>query len=126
MKARERGSAPAEFVLVGVLLIALLLGVMHVVVTTHVRHQLTMAAAEGARIASLLDVSESEALDHTATLVESSLGKGVVREVSLHHSSADGVPTAVVTITGSIPALGFFSPAGDITVNAQAPIFFIP
>ena len=126
MKGGEKGSAPAEFVLVGALLVALVLGVIHIALTAHVRHHLTMAAAEGARMASALDITESEALAHTTDLVGASLGEGVVRDVSIHSSSVNGIPTAVVTITGSIPGLGFLSRASQIRVEAQAPIFVIP
>lgn len=41
----ERGSAPAEFVMVSALLAALALGLMQVILVTHVRHTLLSAAA---------------------------------------------------------------------------------
>ncbi|GMA29919.1 TadE/TadG family type IV pilus assembly protein [Arenivirga flava] len=45
--ADERGSAPAEFVMVSALLLALLLAVLQLGVALHVRNTVTDAASEG-------------------------------------------------------------------------------
>ena len=123
---QDRGSAPAEFVLVGALLIALILGVVQVTLVSHVRHQLTMAAAEGARVASMLDISKAEALSRTTDLVDASFGPGLIKRVSLDYGSREGAPAAVVTVTGSFLSVGYFVDGGEITVSATAPIFVVP
>lgn len=122
----SRGSAPAEFVLVGALFVALMLGIMQVSLVIHLRHQLIMAAAEGARVASLLDVSEAEALRQTTEFVESAVGPGVIKGVSLHYSSVDGVPTVEVELRAAYPSLGMLTLPGEMTLTAHAPLFVVP
>ncbi|RIJ01598.1 pilus assembly protein, partial [Clavibacter nebraskensis] len=49
----DRGSAPAEFVMVGALLVVLALSVVQLALALHVRTTVLDAAAEGARTAAL-------------------------------------------------------------------------
>ena len=122
----DRGNAPAEFVLVGALLIAVVLGILQVALVIHLRHQIVMAATEGARVASLLDVSHAEALHHTTEVLEASVGEGVIQYLSLQYSSVDGAPTIEVEVRASYPALGMLTLPGELIVSAHAPLFVVP
>jgi hypothetical protein len=121
----ERGSAPAEFVLVGALLVTMVLALMQVIFLGHVRHTLTAAAAEGARQAGLIDVTANQALAHTRELITVSLSNSYARQVSLERSFELGVPTAVITITAPFPALGLWSVGGVMRVSAHAPMEYV-
>ena len=118
----ERGNAPAEFVLVSALLVALVLGALQVVVVGYVRHALTSAAAEGARVGSVMDTHASDAVNHTRELIESSLSAQYSGQVAATRSSALGVPTLEVRVRAPYPALGLWSAGGVMEVSAHAPL----
>lgn len=121
---KDRGSAPAEFVLVSALLVALVLGAIQVVMVGYVRMVLTSAAAEGARVGSLIDASASDATGHTRALIESSLSPQYSNDISATQSSVRGVPTIQVTVVAPFPALGLWSTGGVMEVMAHSPAHY--
>jgi Flp pilus assembly protein TadG len=118
----ERGNAPAEFVLVSVLLVALVLGSVQIVIIGYVRHALTSAAAEGARAGSLVDAQISEATSRTRTLIHSSLSPAYSQQVRATVTNSLGVPTLEVSVSAPFPALGLWSAGGVMEVSAHAPV----
>ena len=118
----ERGNAPAEFVLVSALVVALVLGALQVVVVGYVRHALTSAAAEGARVGSVIDATAVDAVSHTRRLIESSLSPQYSGQIVATRSSALGVPTLEVRVLAPYPALGLWSVGGVMEVSAHAPL----
>jgi len=121
----DRGNAPAEFVLVSALLTTMVLALLQVLLLTHVRHTLTVAAAEGARQAGLIDGSPSLSLAHTRDLIETSLSASYAQDIQIDRSFDLGVPTTVVTIRAPFPALGLWSVGGEMTVSAHAPLEYV-
>ena len=126
MKNCDRGNAPAEFVLVSALLVSMVLGLLQVLMMGYVRHALSAAAAEGARQASLLDLTESQALRVTQGLVTQSLSATYATDISLARSSLLGTPTSEVVIVAPIPVLGVWSVGGSFRVVAHAPLERVP
>jgi hypothetical protein len=120
----ERGNAPAEFVLVSALLVALVLGALQVVMVGYTRLVLTSAAAEGARAGSVMDATPVDAVAHTAALIESSLSPRYSRQIAASQSSALGVPTIEVRVVAPFPAVGLWSVGGVMEVSAHAPLDF--
>lgn len=118
----ERGNAPAEFVLVSALLVALVLGLLQVVMMGYVRHVLTSAAAEGARQASLLDVSDYRAREVTRNLISHSLSSRYAENIAFTAAIVGGVPSTEVTVTAPVPILGLWSSTGRVEVVAHAPL----
>lgn len=121
----ERGSAPAEFVLVSALLVAVTLGMLQVMFVGYVRHTLTSAAAEGARQASLVDVSASQAVAATKALITESLSPRYAQGVAVARSQTLGVPTIEVIIRAPYPQLGLWSVGGTLEVRAHAPYEYV-
>src|SRR6195952_4010276 len=66
---RERGSAVVDFVLVGVLVIALLLAVLQVAVYVHLRNVIVASAQEGARYAANADVPAEAGAGRTLEVI---------------------------------------------------------
>lgn len=120
----ERGSAPAEFVMVSALLVTLVLGLMQVILVVHVRHTLLAAASEGARHAALADVSATGARERTRVLIEASLSPAYSSRISAERSQTLGVPTALITITTPVPTVGLWTAGGEMVVRAHAPVEF--
>ena len=118
----ERGNAPAEFVMVSALLVALVLGIVQVIMVGYVRHTLIAAAAEGARMAGLADVTAEQAVDHTRTLITASLSSRYAGDIRVSSADVLGIPSAQVSITAPFPALGLWSVGGVLEVDAHAPL----
>ena len=115
-----------EFVLVSALLVSLVLGLLQVLFVGYVRHALTAAASEGARQASLPDVSGEQALALTRALITQSLSETYASEVSLARSTRLGIPTSEMIITAPIPVLGLWTTGGTFQVSAHAPREVLP
>ena len=92
-----------DFVLVGVLVIAVCVALLQLALGLHVRNVLTDAAGEGARRAALVGGTEGEAAERVAMLTDAALADGYVDEV-----------------TAPLPVLGLFGPAGSLRVTGHA------
>jgi hypothetical protein len=110
---------------VSALLATMVLALMQVILLSYVRHSLISAAAEGARQASLVDVSPVAAVALTRNLVSTSLSPRYAENVSIVRSDQLGFPTAHVVIRAPFPALGLWSVGGEMVVNAHAPLEYV-
>jgi len=116
----DRGSAPAEFVMVGVLVVALLLGVVQLALFLHVRNTLQDAASEGARWAALADSSPQRGIARTQELIAEALGTGFAQQVSSSSGAWNGHPTAIITVHASVPLLGLIGVPGVLEVTGHS------
>jgi len=112
---RERGSAVVDFVLVGVLVVALLLAVLQVAVYVHLRNVVVASAQEGARYAANADVPADAGAGRTLEVI----GQATTTRTAagLHCTSQQevdgtGLVLVVVHCTGAVPSL--FTPLGDL------------
>src|SRR4051812_34403849 len=103
----DRGSSPVEFVLVGVLLTALTLGVIQFALALYVRNVVHDAAVEGAHVAALADTDPGEGVQRTALVIGRAVGADYAQDVSIHETVALGVPTMEVTVRTTLPLIGF-------------------
>lgn len=115
----ERGSAPVEFVLVGVLLVALALGVLQVGAVLLVRNTALDAAAEGARWAAIEGVPQAGAA-RTRQVLTSALGAAYAQDVRAGEVSEGGAAVAVVTVRTPLPVIGLLGPADALQVSGHA------
>ena len=115
----ERGSAPVEFVLVGVLLVALVLGVLQVAAVLFVRNTVLDAAAEGARWAAIEGTPGAGAA-RTRQVLTLALGAGYARDVVAGTADEGGAAVAVVTVRTPLPVLGLLGPEGALEVSGHA------
>lgn len=121
----ERGSTPVEFVLVGVLLTALTLGVLQLGLAVYVRNVVHDAAVEGAYHAALADVDTAAGAERAREMIERAVGDGFVETATATESSALGYDTVAVTVTTRLPLVGLLGvPHGwEVTVHAPAENF---
>ena len=117
--ARERGSAPVDFVLVGSLVTLLFLAIVQLAVDYHVRNVLAACAAEGARYGANADVADPGAGAAKANeLITRALGGDYARAVApAHQDTVDGAPVVTVTVRARLPLVAWFLPVGP-TVTA--------
>jgi len=117
-----RGNAPAEFVLVGTLLTALALGVIHVALVIHVRHILHASAWEGARYASYYGTTFAEGRALTVDLISEALSDSYAQAVSVRSSNVGNQPAVTVQVRAPIPTVGLWSLGGEMSVQAAVPL----
>ncbi|OMQ13945.1 pilus assembly protein TadE [Modestobacter sp. VKM Ac-2676] len=104
----ERGSAVVDFVLVGVLILALLLAVLQVAVYVHMRNVVVASAAEGARYAANADVpaevGAARAVEVIARATSETTAAGLDC-ASVEETDETGLTLVVVRCSGAVPSL---------------------
>lgn len=115
----DAGAAPVDFVLVGLLVTFLFLGVVQVGIDYHVRNVLAACAAEGARYAANADVADPQAgADRANELIKDSLGASFAQATAPEpQDTVDGAPVVTVVVRTRLPLLAWFLPVGP-TVTA--------
>lgn len=116
----HRGNAPAEFVLVSALLVATVLGVLHLSTVVHVRHTLVSSAFEGASVAARFGADPSDGVAYTRQLLLAGLSPRYAEHVVATPVSLAGVPGVRITVRAPYPTLGIWSAEGELTVWADA------
>ncbi|WP_193726433.1 TadE/TadG family type IV pilus assembly protein [Protaetiibacter intestinalis] len=118
--ADDAGSAPVEFVLVGVLLTFLTLAVLQLALALHIRNTVLDAAAEGARFGALADNVPADAAPRTAELIATAVGPDYARDIRVSEGSWMGAPAVIVTVRTTLPLLGLLGPDRALEVEGHA------
>ena len=116
----ERGSAPAEFVLVTVLLLALVLGVLQLGAVLLVRNTALDAAAEGARWAAIAGNTAADGAARARQVLTDSLGPAYATDITVRSTVWRDAPAAEVTARIPLPVIGLFGPPDGIEVTGHA------
>ncbi|MFE6967545.1 TadE/TadG family type IV pilus assembly protein [Agromyces sp. NPDC057679] len=118
----ERGSAVAEFTMVGVLLTALALAVVQLALALHVRNTVLDAAAEGARYAALAGADDADGVERTRELISAAISADYARDVTAGRTSVDGVPVIAVTVRATMPVVGLLGVDHGLEVTGHAAV----
>ena len=118
--ADDRGSAPVEFVLVGVLLTFLALAVVQLSLALHIRNTALDAAAEGARYGALADNEPADAVPRTVELITAAIGADYAADVTVREGEWMGVPSVIVSVRTRLPLLGLLGPDRALEVEGHA------
>ncbi|MGW9184784.1 TadE/TadG family type IV pilus assembly protein [Agromyces sp. NPDC055661] len=116
----ERGSAVAEFTLVGILLTVLALAVVQLALALHVQNTLLDAAAEGARYAALAGSSTDDGTARTRDLISAAISTDYARDVTAGTTSVGGVPAVEVTVRATLPVVGLLGLERGLEVSGHA------
>jgi hypothetical protein len=116
----ERGAAVADFAMVSVLVLVLVLGVLQLGLALHARNTLISCASEGARAGARADAVPGQAVARTEELVSASLSPRYARSVSSREAVVDGVRVVEVRVVAPVPVLGLLGPEGSIDVVGRA------
>lgn len=100
-------------------LVPLVLGLVQVGLVLHVRNTLAAAATEGARYGATIDRSPEDGAARTRDQIDDAVAARFAEDVSARRESVDGVPTVAVTVRASVPALGIWGPAVDLSVTGH-------
>jgi Flp pilus assembly protein TadG len=118
--ADERGSAPAEFVLCAVLLVALVLGVLQVGAVLLVRNTALDAVAEGARWAAIAGNGDADGVERARQVLTDSLGPAYATTVSATRTVWHDQPATEVRAVLPLPVTGVAGPPAAIEVTGHA------
>lgn len=118
----DRGSGPVEFVLVGALLTVLTLAVLQFALAVYVRNVVHDAAVEGAHVAALADAEPGDGAQRTEAVIGRAIGADYARDVSVHETTALGVPTMEVTVRTTLPLIGLLGVPSALEVIGRAPV----
>ncbi|MGK2349773.1 TadE/TadG family type IV pilus assembly protein [Actinomyces sp. W5033] len=109
-----------DFVLVGVLVVAVAVAVLQLALGLYVRNVLVDAAGEGARRAALVGGTEAEARARVEALVGAALADGYVEQVTVTRGESGGVGLVTATVRAPLPVIGLLGPTGGLTVTGRA------
>jgi Flp pilus assembly protein TadG len=115
--ADDEGSAPVDFVLVGLLLTALTLGVVQLGVAVYVRNVVHDAAVAGAHEAALADETTAAGVARARELIDRAVGAAYAGDVT----GAAGADAVEIVVRAPLPVFGLWGPAGAMEVRAHAP-----
>ncbi|WP_235503226.1 TadE/TadG family type IV pilus assembly protein [Aeromicrobium sp. Root495] len=110
----------AEFVLVLLVLVPLVMGIVQVGLVLHVRNTLTAAASDGARAAAPVGADSSDARTRTRTIITTALSDHYARDITVGKESVAGGTAVVVRVSAEVPALGLFGPSVPVRVAGRA------
>jgi Flp pilus assembly protein TadG len=122
MREAERGSAPAEFVLCAVLLVALVLGVLQVGAVLLVRNTALDAVAEGARWAAVVGNADGDGVARARQVLTDSLGPAYATDVTAGRTVFQDRPATEVRARIPLPVLGLAGPPAAIEVAGHAAV----
>ena len=116
----DRGSAAAEFVLVGTLLTVTTLSVLQLGLALFVRNTVLDAASEGARFGALVGNTPADGAQRAADLITTALGPSYASDVTGAVGDFLGAPSAVVTVRAPLPLIGLIGLDDGIEVTGHA------
>lgn len=116
----ERGSAVADFAMVGALLCVLFMAAFQLGLALHVRNTMIESVAEGARYGARADASPSDGAGRARDLITSSISARYADDVTAERGTVGGVEVVTVTAHAPLPILGFLGPSGNLTATAHA------
>lgn len=118
----ERGSAVAEFTLVGILLTVVALAVVQLALALHVRNTVLDAAAEGARYAALAGAGEEAGVVRTRDLIGAAISSEFARDVTASRSSIGDVPVVAIMVRTTMPVIGLLGLDRGLEVTGHAAV----
>lgn len=108
--------------MVGGLLVLVVLAVIQLTLTLHVRNTLLDAASEGARHAALADRELADGARRTVELIDATVGSAYSAEVTASTGAWAGHPIAVVSVRAPLPVIGLIGIDGMLEVEGRAAI----
>lgn len=122
LRTEQRGSAVAEFTLVGALLTLLTLAIVQLGLALHIRNMVQDAASEGARAAALAGASLDDGAERTRHLIEVALGSTFAEDIAVRYTDFATVRSTEVTVRTPLPLIGLFGISEGLEVSGHAAV----
>ncbi len=119
-RPHDAGAAVVEFVLVGVLVVTLFMGIFQVGLSLHLRNVVVASLAEGARDAANADRDCDDGVARARDLVAEAVGRTVADGLTFDCDlvDRDGLALVELHVRGPLPLL--FPPVGSVSLDARA------
>ena len=111
IRMNDQGNSTVDFALVAPLLVGVVLVVLQVALTLHVRSTLTAAAGEGARMAAMVGADSALGEQRAREVLEGNFASSVITQVRVRQVRESGLVLSQVTIQARLPLLGLLGPA---------------
>ena len=111
IRMNDQGNSTVDFALVAPLLVGVVLVVLQVALTLHVRSTLTAAAGEGARMAAMVGADSALGEQRAREVLEGNFASSVITQVRVQQVRESGLVLSQVTIQARLPLLGLLGPA---------------
>ena len=115
-----RGAAVAESTMVMTLVVLLFAALLQAGVVIHTRNVMIDAASAGARYGALADRSPEDGVQRARELLSAGVPGQSGADVAAELTSQDGVPVLRVTVSSSLPGLGFLPGPIPVEVSGHA------
>lgn len=116
----DRGAAVAESTMVMSLVVLLFAALLQAGVVIHTRNVMIDAASAGARYGALADRSPEDGVQRARELLSAGVPGQSGAEIVAEPTSQDGVPVLRVTVSSSLPGLGFLPGPVPVEVSGHA------
>lgn len=116
----ETGAAVAESTMVMTLVVLLFAALLQAGIVIHTRNMMIDAASAGARYGALADRSPQDGAQRARELLAAGVPGQSGARVVAEPTSRDGVPALRVTISGSLPGVGFLPGPIPVEVSGHA------
>ncbi|WP_203336067.1 TadE/TadG family type IV pilus assembly protein [Nocardioides limicola] len=116
----QRGSAVVDFVLLAMILVPLLLGLIHLGLVLHVRNTLNAAASDAARHGARLDRGPDEARARARQVVSRVLAARFADDIAAGYAEVEGAAVLEVRIRATVPPLGLWGPATEVSAVGRS------
>lgn len=117
---KERGNAPAEFVMVSAMVLMLFLGVLQIAFAMFTKNVVQDAASQGARYGAMLDRTPGDGAERAYELIYGVLPDSYSATVTSSVTQWQGVEAVQITVIAPIPTIGPFGLAGNWEVTGHA------
>ncbi|CAN5232789.1 hypothetical protein BH09ACT1_BH09ACT1_06520 [soil metagenome] len=112
--------------MVGGLLTLLVLSVIQLGVTLHVRNMVLDAATQGAQYAALADNGLGDGAARAREVITVALGPDYATGIDAVYGSYLGRRSAIVTVTTPLPVIGLLGIDHGLEVSGHAPVETLP
>jgi Flp pilus assembly protein TadG len=119
-RARDSGSAVADFAMVSGLLSVLFLAVFQLGLALHIRNTLIACASEGARYGARANATPQDGVARAHRLITASLSDQYAEHVTAETATVDGIVVVRLRVEAPMPILGRLGPDRMLSVQAQA------
>lgn len=117
----DRGSAPVEFLLVGLVLTVLTLAILQLALAIYLRNVAHDAAVEGAYHGALADITPEEGAARAELVAERVVGDGFISRAAAERFESPAGDEVEVTLWTTMPLLGLWGIPDGWEVTARAP-----
>ena len=116
----DRGAAVAESTMVMTLVVLLFAALLQAGVVIHTRNVMIDAASAGARYGALADRNPEDGVQRARELLSTGVPGQSGADVAAELTSQDGVPVLRITVSSSLPGLGFLPGPIPVEVSGHA------